>query len=411
MELNPPQDDELKKTKNLSLEEIKEKLKNMKDFLEYVKKDFPDYDVEQLACNLEDYSFLKGRIKDEDNNILATTTYNKVTYYIKKGMNNSKKRIKQTDYHEAFHVFVNNCEDIRNENIMIPDGINIKTPYYPSYYDNNKEDTICSKRYRYTVLEEIYAELYSSEATKTEQNSYHHYDEILNLIQITLGLNEDYQIDSILRDLLYKDPISFIKHFPVYGNNETEYFLDNLKMLKSFDILLKTPEWYIDKLEENNLDMKEMIINLKVMALSQISKTFFNNLIILNETHKEELSLQDNWYLLCEFSRYLLDVDRIINNIYNSKITKEEDILYGDIEKNSYYLDRKDFFKYLSRKYNLSKKYILDEYKKSSWVDFLYEDYKLPKLFKDKKDYYNDLFKNLQFSNNIPYNIVLRKVK
>ncbi len=406
--INPSQNDNLKSTVNLSIKEIKEKLKTMKKFLEKVKQDFPDYDVKELACNLADYSFLKGIAKNKANRIIATTSSDKVTYYIKKEKDMSKKISRQTDYHEYFHVFTNNCEDIKNETSVVKDGIHILTPYYPRYYDNIKEDDLSVKRYRYSFLEEIYAELYASEANKNNQLSYENYDEILDLIQVTLGLCENYQIDSILKDLLYRDPITFIKHFPVYGDDEEKYFLDNLRMLKSFDVILEMPDWYLYKVKEKKLDINAMIQNLEALSLNQISKTFFNNLILINETHKEEMTLKDNFYLIHIFRDMLVRAAHSIreinksddvNNSYRSTLI----YLFADTPIKEY------FFKYLSDKYNLSEREIILEYQT---IDTYYleteEHYELPEFFGDKVSFYKEIV-NRSFS--FSPDIALRKVK
>lgn len=408
--LNPPQNDKLKETSNLSIKEIKKKLKNMKYFLAILKRDFPNYDVKELACNLENYSFLKGNVKDKDENTLAWTTHDSITYLINKNLEN-KLDIKQEeiDYHEYFHIFINSCQDItEKENIAgLYDGVYIHSPFSPEYYDNNELDELAILRYSYDFLQEIYAELYSSEIAQSEQTSYIELDEILNTIQITLGVDENYQIDSILRDLIYKDPITFIKHFPVYGRDKTNYFLNNLRMLKSFDILLLGQDrqsWYYEYVEKNGLNNDEAIKNLKSMSLSQLSKIFFHNLIILNENYKEELNLQDNYYLMRLFEKMLYNSSCAIDNIYKYRI--------GSVDDSSYKLEKEDFIIYLSKKYNLNKQDIINEYKESNCIEFININYELPDFFGDKKDYYSELMESMLFTSiYTPSNITLRKVK
>lgn len=408
--LNSPQNDALKETYTLSLKEIKQKLKRMEYFLKVIKQDYPNYDVGELACNLENASFLKGKVKDKDEKIVARTSHYSITYYINKNLENKLKGKQEAiDYHEWFHFFINSCQDIIEiKNIVgLFDGVYIHSTFYPKYYDNNKLDELAVLRYRYDFLQEIYAELYSNDVANSEQFSYLNYDEILNMLQIALGVDENYQIDSILRDLIYKDPITFIKHFPVYGRDKTNYFLNNLRMLKSFDILLLGQDrqsWYYEYVEKNDLNDEEAIINLKLMSFSQLSKIFFHNLIILNEIYEEELSLQDNYYLMRLFEEMIYRSSSAIDNIYKYKI--------GSVDDSSYKLEKEDFIIYLSKKYNLQKQNIINEYKESNCIEFIKIDYELPEFFEDKKDYYNELMKFLPFSStSTPYNLTLRKVK
>ncbi len=411
--LNSPQNADLKSTESLSIKEIKERLKNMEYFLEKVKQDFPDYDVKELACKLEDYSFLKGKVKDKNNTVLAQTSQDSITYYINKELESNSKEIKtETDYHEDFHLFTNSCQDIiENEDISsLYGGIFVHSPFFPKYYNNEEADELAIIRYQYTFLEEIYAELYASETAKVSQSSYFYFDEILNIIQVALGLDEEYQIDSILKDLFYKDPIAFIRHFPVYGDDETNYFLNNLRMLKAFDILLLGPNrqsFYFDSIEKNGLKNKEAIMNFKLMSFSQLSKIFFHNLIIINERYKNEIEFQDNCYLIRLFEEMLYKASFAIDNIYEDHTNT-----MSSVENSSYELEKEDFIKYLSRKYNLAEQRLMDGYEASVCMNYINTDYELPEFFGEKKDYYNNLMKYLQNSTtSTPYNITLKKVK
>lgn len=383
----------------LSLEEIEEKLKNIKYFVSKLRNDFPDYNIKELACKLNNYSFL------EKTNLSARaeTTDSTITY------NNNYEQTSGTDDHEVFHIALHSCNDINNyqnsDISRISSGINIDTATFPEYQNEIVIDPLCAERYHYAFIEEIYAELYSAEVSDEKQNSYEGYDEILTTMQLALGLQDNYKIDSILYDLVYHDPIAFIKHFPVYGKNQEKYFLDNCKMIKSYDILLERPTNYINLL---NSELKanyatDGVKELQQMATSQLSKIFFNNLIVMNESYQDEITIEDNYNMIYLFEKYLGKTYQAISTVESTRTG-----VYLELNQNdsSFNVNRNTFLQYLGKKNHLDEISTI-----SGYFNFVpNDDYQFPSFMgKEKQGYYKQLLQEKNKDIIEPYSMTLKK--
>ncbi len=386
--------------KALSKEEIEEKLQKMKKFVENIKKDYPNFDLASLACKLEGYSILKAQEEKTENVLtIASTSSYKIIYYDVEKYNYTKKFLDGTDYHEDFHLFVNSCIDKR---IMIDQsktggGIGIETSIL---LDDEEIDSAYYTRYQYVFLEEIYAELYSSEMANKNQDTYICYDEILDLIQLVLALSDEYQVDSILTDLIYQDPISFMKHFPIYGEDRKKYFIDNLIMLKSLDTILLENPCYLFDLEKKGLNQKEAFTTLKVEAMSQLSKTFFNSLITMTDTHFTQMSLEDNYFIIDLFTDYLNQANgaMMINTLVNGYEI--------DFTLNSTFSeDLSVFFDYLSKKYKVEKDDLMEQWEtdqpqQKEWKSFMPAS---------KQEFYQELIEQKKRVFDEPHTMTLQK--
>lgn len=252
-------------------------------------------------------------------------------------------------------------------------------------------------------------ELYSCELSEMKQDTYMRYDEILSTLQLALGLDDDYQIDSILTNMFYKDPISFIQSFNVYGEDKDDYFVKNCQMLKACDILLAKNKWYLIKLENEGLIEKfteEGIFELQQLAMNQMTRNFFNNLIIANEKYQDKLSLEDNLYFIELFSEYLLRSS--ISLI--EKATDE----YGAQESNMSYLSdtilancKDTMFQYLGIKYEID----IDSIKEQQFSGIHNSIGEAPSVFSQSKQDYYDYLSSTRYYYDQPYVMPLQKQK
>jgi len=369
-----------------SLPEVEEKIRRMRDLFMIVSEDFPEFSVAELACKLEDYQFFYrvDTLMEGGYQNLANTYYNK-TIYSKREENDSEEDIRATDYHEDFHIFVNSCID----KILYSDvsrnngGIHIASPS-ESCYSKVKGD--CFTRYYYSFLEEIYAELYSAQCQHKNQDTYTLYDESLDVIQLVLAMDDGYSVDAILEDLVYQHPISFLRHFPNYGEDKENYLVNTCQMLKSFDLLLEANPAYFDYLLEQGLDQREGISHLKIKAFSQLSSLFFNRLIVMNDTYSSSMTLEDNFAMIELFDCYLQKANLAIN--YHLSLMECDVPWETGMYDSSYLADKEVFFHYLSKEYNREEADLYQEY-----VDHEErEDYTFPMFDSEKKKYYQALF-------------------
>ncbi len=274
---------------------------HFKQFYQQVKKDFPDYDTKRLACILENFFLQFENELHSTATAITTTDFEKtwISYY--SDYYSSFKKQKNIDCHELFHVIAGVCQDYCDDTysaeVFKYGSVDISTPMYY----NGEYDPLHSSRFNYDFLEEIYATLYSCEFTGSVQNSYIYYDEVLDLLQATLGLSDDYEIDCILGDLFTCDGKQFIQRFPIYNEDAVEGFIENLEMLKGIDILLGEDKAYQDYLNENeDLPSYDFPLGYSVSDTveKRLVKLYFSNLIMLNEQHPEEMTLEDNLVFL-----------------------------------------------------------------------------------------------------------------
>lgn len=369
---------------SLSLEQIEEKLENMEVVVNDLRASFPEYKTEELACVLSNYEMFTSSTSADEIGASASATSTTIVYY--QDSPSTLENIK-IDYHEDFHVCCRSCDDVCQigTNVSGRDGIGIYTS--PNSLILEGDDNLCFERYTYQFLEEIYASFYSRELSGKVQNTYLLYDEVLFSLQIALGLRDDYKIDSIFKDLAYHDPVSFIKHFPVYGEYKDQYFVNNCQMLKSFDILLSYNKTYEEELQKNDLldtYLEDGTESLQIMAMDHLSKTFFNNLIVMNENHFDEMSLEDNYAFI---SLFKYSLDKACVAIAQLEADEGYPLLLND-SKLSFNQDINTFMNYLGKKHGVDSTELIIEYSNTNFP----LNYQFPSFIgEEKMGYYNEL--------------------
>lgn len=353
-----------------SEEETQALVEEIRTTYEQIKKDFPEYDTRELACKLEYYSLLKSRV--DRGTVIATTSADKIVYY---PSYNKLRIIEQEDttYHESFHLQGNNC------------------------VDNQENDYLSSVMP--TFIEENYASLYAEELTGFYQMSYTDYNEALNLIQLSLALSDSYQIDELLKETIYNDPISFLKEFPVYGNDKEQFFFDTIEALRGLNILVNSQQASAYYYEDSTYTA-ETLSQVKTSTYEQISKIFYNNLIVLNEQHPE-MTLEDNIAFVKLFLRTKINIpidaehvalkqsnDQETTSSYNGQedsetiIQKKEEVLIESKQK----IASNYFIEYIASRYNINSE---DAKKQLFSVSEVSDDYTFPDfLGTEKKEFY-----------------------
>lgn len=381
----------------MTIEEVEEQVKWIEESYNEIKSDFKNYDTKELACLLQNYSFLNSDISN--GSTVASTTTEQIVFYPYYYLDSSFYREAITK-HEAFHLLVNHCEDANTKDIC--GGIDVLN----LNYDDDNYVVLAS--YIYNFIEEIYAELYSSENTTGVQRSYHGYDEALNLLQATLALGDNYQVDELLEKIIYKDPSSFVKNLPTFGYSKEKFLLDTLKSIKALDIIIGSDQTYLTQLKNKYPDISydQLIRELKDCFISGLGKVYYNNLILLNE--KYDLTLEDNTALTMLYWK-------LINNIVPAEISiPDEDLspdniiispnqdlsyllrkyhnlssTYSDSDINDYH---DIFVDYLSKKYNMGRNTVYDKTKDTSILD---TNYQMPEVLgKEKQEFYQWLWED-----------------
>lgn len=298
--------------------EITEYVSFLQEAYNQIKSDFTKYDTKKLACKLEYFAILKSATPENSN--IAVTNNTEIILNPIYDILREKSR-EDTIKHEELHLAVCDCIDNKR-------GVLFGTSILSMPAPRVKEDLFMSERYHWRFIEEGYTALYTKEMTNGLQESYITYDEAIDLLQAILALNENYQVDDILKQMIYQEPVEFIKNFPVYGQNEEKFMLDNLKALKGLDILVGANEQWINYLDSNypKLDYtNEAQLEMSQAIHKQFAKIYFNNLIVLNEQHPE-MTVEDNTAFLDLFFK-------LMNNIViDSSLVEENTTLREMIE-------------------------------------------------------------------------------
>lgn len=298
--------------------EITEYVSFLQEAYNQIKSDFTKYDTKKLACKLEYFAILKSATQENSN--IAVTNNTEIILNPIYDILREKSR-EDTIIHEKLHLAVCDCIDNKR-------GVLFGTSILSMPAPRVKEDLFMSERYHWRFIEEGYTALYTKEMTKGLQGSYNTYDEAIDLLQAILALNENYQVDDILKQIIYQKPVEFIKNFPVYGQDKEKFMLDNLKALKGLDILVGANEQWINYLDSNypKLDYtNEAQLEMSQAIHKQFAKIYFNNLIVLNEQHPE-MTVEDNTVFLDLFFK-------LMNNIViDSSLVEENTTLREMIE-------------------------------------------------------------------------------
>lgn len=296
--------------------EITEYVSFLQEAYNQIKSDFTKYDTKKLACKLEYFAILKSATQENYN--IAVTNNTEIILNPIYDILREKSR-EDTIKHEELHLAVCDCIDNKR-------GVLFGTSILSMPAPRVKEDLFMSERYHWRFIEEGYTALYTKEMTNGLQESYITYDEAIDLLQAILALNENYQVDDILKQMIYQEPVEFIKNFPVYGQNEEKFMLDNLKALKGLDILVGANEQWINYLDSNypKLDYtNEAQLEMSQAIHKQFAKIYFNNLIVLNEQHPE-MTVEDNTAFLDLFFK-------LMNNIVIDSSLVEENTTFREM--------------------------------------------------------------------------------
>lgn len=377
----------------LSFSEVKEQVEWIEDIYYDVKSEFKDYDTKELACLLENYSFLESNITN--GGLLATTTVDSITFYPGYFLDNVTWKETITK-HEAMHLLINHCDDVSFKDIS--GGIDV--------LNVNNDDYMDLSSYLFNFIEEIYAELYSKEKTTGTQLTYNNFDEALDYLQAVLALGDNYQVDLLLQNLLYKDARGFVMELGCFGPNEEKLLLDTLKSIKALDLFVNPDLSYLKHVKDKYPDIsyEKIIREIKDYFISGLGKIYYNNLIFLNE--KYDLTIEDNTALTLLYFK-------LINNITEREINllddeSKEQSLYPNRDlsyllrkypllkanySNSDIHDYHDIFvEYLSKKYNMDKNDVYDMTKDTSILD---SDYQMPEVLgEEKQEFYQYLFED-----------------
>ncbi len=336
---------------SLSQEEIKYLIDVLKEFILNLQKDYPKLDIEEIACKLESYVFLydtQNYTVHSNQKLFATATHLEIVYYDENQDIRTFDPLNVTSIHEFFHFVCFGCDCKHDHNMYYADGINLISPLYfidkntgkqVNFYDSNMNN------YNFTFIEEATAERVMYNYTDEMSLTYTSYKKVCDTIEFVLSLNDNYQIDSYVEDLIYHEPIKFVRSFPVGNENEKENFADNIRMLSIYDALLKNTIDSNGNHEirvcfndcENIEEKKQKITELLSFSQSQLTKLFFSNMIVLNENHGHEIDYDYYLFLTQTFYGRMQQINRMVAKNWDlSDEVQSEYTVYFNEMKNQY---------------------------------------------------------------------------
>ncbi len=282
----------------LSTSDVKTIVKQLSEFVNDVKRDYPDYDMEHLACQLQLLS-LAYRVDDNDSRTLASTSYASIEWYLN---DDGKYPILKTSLmlnnHEFKHFLCSYCRDeiTTGENVYV-------TPSGLIYGANTALN--------FSFIEEATAEEYSANRNGQEEVTYYEKIAALDTIRFVLSMQDDYEDDAFLKYSFLQNPLATVQQFPVL-NSQTYYFKNNLKMLAAYNACLSSlPYVFVSSVEsvpgyqgfyENLEQRKEVLSSLGTYASVELSRLFMTNLVVMNDT-KDSMTLGYNFYLIRLFEK------------------------------------------------------------------------------------------------------------
>lgn len=367
----------------------KEELINLVDdiytYIEKMKLIDPNFDVNYFACSLENSSFYKNpNYTDKFKSIYGFYLDYAIVYNTFSSEYMSFEKWVHVTNHEVTHMAQSFCPcETKKLKYAYKNGSNILKNTI------NEKDII--QPYSYTFLSENFAEDVASLMDFENITTYLSANQIADNLEFALLVNPDYEVGTILKNSIERDPIGFYQNFP-YLYDRKEELTKYVCMLKSYDYALG-----------NDLDEY-----LKIMSLDNSSKAcdsfknyafiehinlFYKNLYILNETY-------DN------VSSYSMD----LINLFNSLMIKENTDSFDSFNEplvEYLLIDSYNEFKdnYLSIKYPNISFSELDDISSMKVDEISYPDF----VSSSKRNFINNLIDNYDLCYGVSKTNVLKK--
>lgn len=99
----------------LSDDDLREWIRQFREFLTLARKDNPSLDMRRLACSLEDYYICYRVPTVFDYGVLAVTNPFHMAYPLWNGYYPDMVSMEETNYHEFYHLINLACPDEENE--------------------------------------------------------------------------------------------------------------------------------------------------------------------------------------------------------------------------------------------------------------------------------------------------------
>lgn len=376
-------------------DEIKIVIHYLHNFIDYVKNNYPEFDMKLFACHLSDLKLCHYGNDEVFDGLARTYTDGLIsTYKYKDTYTLDFSKIGDIFNHEFKHFISSSCQDDLKKNL----GTGFTT-------DNSNYNSTFLWRF----LEEATANQLANNISGNKMQFYEDSCYLLDTIEMVNGFS-GVKKGSILEVSIYHDPISLVQQFMIPTNNTQEsheWLIENLEMLACYSTLYSS-EYYsyllnmenkfniaIDEMfyynEEatvlDNESYQQFIYILEENANLQLLRLGIAGLAIMNQNYNQELTLEDHLYLL-----KLLDYRIHEQDIYEE--TNFNLTISHTLEYNTYYKSLlSSYFSYIAKEYNVVIEDVRDKY-----YDLNLETYILSNAFTEQeKEYYKGLYQEATY--------------
>lgn len=324
--------------------------------MKQLKITHPSFDVERLACMLENHVVIYEREGVFNANCYAYNTKDQTGYPLIEGKTPDMEAFSRINYHEFKHLVSQPCPDeVSNDISLSASGIDIDYKY-----DSNKEfmleEGYFGKHlpFYYSFIEEAEADNYINDYLNLKAETYNLEAFILENMELSLFLEEGFTLDAFMTCGLYHNPIALIQQFPIPDGTQEEeeqWLIAQLQMLECYNITSDYMKFYMfSSLEEE--DRKESLSALQMTADIQMLRNFLLNLSTYSTTNYN-ITEEDYYYLLHLFE-YRLEVQRnkiLEKQEVNSISTIHYEALRDDLLKEFFTIFTKDEYEW-EKNYN-----------------------------------------------------------
>ncbi len=382
-------------------DDLKEWIRQFREFLTFARKDRPSLDMRRLACTLEQYYICYRVPTVFDDGVLAVTNPFQMTYPLWNGYYPDMVSMEAVNYHEFYHLINLACPDETDEYAFLtPSGIKIMLSAsfdydFRSQYNVNYRDTSVYFPYNYSFLEEANAEKYSSSLLGTESNS--NLEQICTVenIELSLFLQPGFHLQNFQKAAMLHNPIAIMQQFPVLGDFKDEqekFFFAQLEMLESFNVVHNLENYIrfsgIKTEEQAEEESFEQLALLENYADLQMTRNFIWNLFNSKSITKPDITLGDCYYLMRLFEQRLECQRKMVASKYQDFSIELDDSLYLEKQEENLQL----FCSYLRDMYFYS-----DFREYGFYSDYSLETSTLSSAFtEEEKNYFSNLYDGIQ---------------
>lgn len=315
------------------------------DYIEEMKQQNPNFDVEHFICNLEECSVYKNT--RSYNSGEETYAFCKNWYIIwnsfqeEYGDMNEWVKINKHEFSHMNHFW---CPDEDSEYLKILGG-----SIYLKVSPEILIQTMALQPYCYDFMDEWAAEKTISTIMDENVSTYVGENEVMSNLEFALSIHPYYQKGTLLSSYTERNPMKLYQSFPCLYD-EKEELVDYVQMLKCYDysflngyqdyLLMINKSFGEDVYLKHQEQLYEYLLHYAEMKHVEL---FYKNLWIANETLEQEMAPEE----IVQYDRYMI-------SLFEKLMRKQETQVYQNmnLDLENILLQGANFFlSYLQEKY------------------------------------------------------------